>query len=216
MEYNEYIEMQKIHHETKEAEDYYSKSNYVKMAESLRTLIPQNIQKMLEIGCNTGYESLFLKRFCSELISIDISEFCVDKAKEWGINAITMDMHQLIFENDIFDCVYANNVLEHAIYPNVFLSEVYRVLKKNGVFIFAIPEDGVDCGKTKEEIINLSNGWNPDLHVFKTTQKELREILVKHKFEIDVFEQKDMQKEFGMSHIPSNNTMLFGRVRKNE
>jgi len=214
MNYNEYLKMQKEHSEKIGTEQYFSTGNYTRMSKYLRTLIPKNIQKMLEIGCNAGYESTHLEQLCFELISIDISEKGIEKTKKRGINAFVMDMHKLTFENDTFDCVYANNVIEHAIRPNIVLNEIHRVLKNGGFFVFAIPQDGIECGKTKEEIIKLSEGWNPDLHVFKVTKDKLKEMLINHAFKIDIFEKKDIQEEFGMIHIPSNNTMLFGRLMK--
>jgi len=38
------------------------------------------------------------------------------------------DAHELPFENDTFDFVFSNS-LDHSIYPNLFISEMIRVLK---------------------------------------------------------------------------------------
>lgn len=43
------------------------------------------------------------------------------------------------FENNSFDIVFANNVVEHIKYPEEFLLEVKRLLKPNGHFFFKTP-----------------------------------------------------------------------------
>lgn len=47
--------------------------------------------------------------------------------------------HALPFENDIFDVVYATWLLEHLDLPEQTLSEVGRVLRPGGVFVFITP-----------------------------------------------------------------------------
>ncbi|MEM9077500.1 MAG: class I SAM-dependent methyltransferase [Bacteroidota bacterium] len=43
------------------------------------------------------------------------------------------------FENDYFDVVFCDNVLEHVENPEAFYKEVSRVLKKNGIFLAKTP-----------------------------------------------------------------------------
>jgi SAM-dependent methyltransferase len=52
--------------------------------------------------------------------------------------AISSD-HTLPFEDNTFDAVLCDWVLEHLSSPDEFLREVYRVLKKGGVFLFRAP-----------------------------------------------------------------------------
>jgi SAM-dependent methyltransferase len=52
--------------------------------------------------------------------------------------AISSD-HTLPFEDNIFDAVLCDWVLEHLSSPDEFLAEVYRVLKRGGVFLFRAP-----------------------------------------------------------------------------
>jgi len=47
--------------------------------------------------------------------------------------------HTLPFEDDTFDAVLCDWVLEHVSSPEKFLREVHRVLKKGGVFFFRTP-----------------------------------------------------------------------------
>jgi len=43
------------------------------------------------------------------------------------------------FENDSYDAVLCNQVLEHIFEPNIFLKEISRVLKKGGLLLLTVP-----------------------------------------------------------------------------
>jgi SAM-dependent methyltransferase len=49
------------------------------------------------------------------------------------------DIHDLQFENEIFDCVVCNAVLEHVEDPAKAISELFRVLKKSGKIWVEVP-----------------------------------------------------------------------------
>ena len=77
------------------------------------------------------------------------------------------DWHNLQFENDTFDMVYSN-ALDHVLYFDKFLSEIYRVLKSNGIVFFQIPLGqgtnpvGGECTSitTPNDIINFMSNFN--------------------------------------------------------
>lgn len=52
---------------------------------------------------------------------------------------VVADAHALPFKDGIFDAVIARAVMEHVENEHKVLSEVYRVLKPNGLFIFSAP-----------------------------------------------------------------------------
>jgi len=52
-------------------------------------------------------------------------------------NWIVADAHMLPFRSNVFEKIYASHVIEHLDYPDRFLSECYRVLKRGGrLFIY--------------------------------------------------------------------------------
>lgn len=51
----------------------------------------------------------------------------------------TWDGKKMPFENERFENAMATEVLEHCPEPEVFLKEIYRVLKADGVFFFTVP-----------------------------------------------------------------------------
>ena len=63
---------------------------------------------------------------------------------------VKADILNLPFDNDSFDVVFCNHVLEHIVDDNKAMQELYRVLKPNGMGIFQIPQD-LSLTKTYED-----------------------------------------------------------------
>ena len=84
-------------------------------------------KKVLDVGSgDKAFFNLCLKK------KIDISE--ID-----GSAGIDFEKDKLSFENESFDFVIFNAVIEHLYNPNLVLSEIYRVLKKKGLLITTAP-----------------------------------------------------------------------------
>ena len=81
-------------------------------------------------------EQCFLKRFQKlkhiDLITADLYSPIVD---------VKADICDLPFDNDHFDIIFCNHVLEHIIDDKKAMQELYRVLKKGGMAILQIPQD---------------------------------------------------------------------------
>ena len=52
-----------------------------------------------------------------------------------------MILQKLIFPNNSFDLIICNHVLEHVLRDDLAISEIYRVLKKNGMAFLMVPVD---------------------------------------------------------------------------
>lgn len=81
-------------------------------------------------------EQCFLKRFKQlrhlDIITADLYSPIVD---------IKADICDLPFDDDAFDIIFCNHVLEHIQDDNKAMQELYRVLKPGGFGIFQIPLD---------------------------------------------------------------------------
>lgn len=104
--------------------------------------------KVLDIGSNDGtFSNVILnKTSAKELIGIDVVKRTTNWAnKHWRktgkMKFIVADAHQLPFERETFDAVFAMEVLEHVFDPLKVLKEIKRVLKKDGYAIFLVPSD---------------------------------------------------------------------------
>lgn len=80
-------------------------------------------------------EQCFLKRFKKlghEYITADLHSPIAD---------IKADITDLPFENDSFDVIFCNHVLEHIPSDTKAMQELYRVMKSKGFGIFQVPRD---------------------------------------------------------------------------
>ena len=98
-------------------------------------------KKVLEIGCSNGSAAAEYSKYFDSYIGIDISDMAIKKAKSLKIKNskfICTDAHLLPIENNKFDCVIVNSLLHHLDLAKS-LSEINRVLKKDGYLIFREP-----------------------------------------------------------------------------
>ena len=101
--------------------------------------------KVLELGCGTGTMWKNRESFisnCSKLILSDFSEGMVAASKENvgnydNIEYKVIDIQEIPYENETFDIVIANMMLYHVPDIHKGLTEVRRVLKKDGTFYCA-------------------------------------------------------------------------------
>lgn len=105
---------------------------------------------ILDIGCADGVftKVIFDKSKADEIIGVDVLKDSVDWAKRhWARNKRMKfrvgDAHELNFEPETFDAVFALEVLEHVFDPIKVLKEIKRVLKKGGYAIFLVPAESL-------------------------------------------------------------------------
>ena len=103
-------------------------------------LLPDTKTKvsLLDLGCNDGAWTLELgKKYKNVSLSgVEIVDENAEKARNGGINVKSFNLNEHFdYEDESFDIVHCNKVIEHLYDTDSFVSEVYRILKTNGVFI---------------------------------------------------------------------------------
>lgn len=98
-------------------------------------------KKVLDYGCGSGNSSLFLKELALEVEGVDISQEMIDEAQKNDptIPFRKIDSGLLPYPDNEFDIVFSSFVLfEISSFDEMtrILNEIYRVLKKDGIFIF--------------------------------------------------------------------------------
>lgn len=134
--------------------DYYQEGRYKLNSKSVRdkqhakriiailkTLKGYTFSKVLDIGCGDGGIGRLLKKEKNiDVYGVDISKKGVELANEGGVHAKVGDVSVKIpFDNKAFDLVVAAEILEHVANPDVFLREIYRVLKPGGIILITTP-----------------------------------------------------------------------------
>lgn len=103
-------------------------------------------KKILEIGCNSGPVLIPLLQKGYDATGFDISKDDIKKAKEYASeNNIKKtplcvgNGHAIPFQNDTFDLALMIDLFEHTSNPQGIANESYRVLKKGGKALVAVP-----------------------------------------------------------------------------
>lgn len=104
------------------------------LLESIKNLGNEIVGETLDVGCGTKpYEKFFS---CSNYIGLEI-ETTINRGNK-NID-VFYDGGKFPFEDKKFDSIVTNQVLEHVFTPNEFLSEINRVLKKDGKLLLTVP-----------------------------------------------------------------------------
>jgi SAM-dependent methyltransferase len=157
----------------------------LEQSEVLQRMIPLDRRRLLDVGCGTGSRS---ERIAS--------------LYPW-LSVVGADFASLVFEDQSFDCVYADNVLEHAFDVDATLSELGRVLTPGGSLLAAIPADAYRPDRVC------------DNHTWKTAPPDVRRRLEAAGFVGVAIEEVDTFKELGAApYPPSADRMMYVRCWK--
>lgn len=104
-------------------------------------LIPNNPEKILDIGCGTGETLTFLKTQFpkASLQGVDLSPEAVKFTQKRGHRARISEATNLPFKDGSFDSVLLLDVIEHIDDDNSVIKEAKRVLKSGGIIILTAP-----------------------------------------------------------------------------
>jgi len=144
--------------------DYYNFTDFDKEPGGLRrlTLITSTIQnfqketmrsnlRILDVGCGNGNISIPLASLGFEVTGVDVDSKSINKArmknKFYNAQFVTQNIYQFNTNNK-FDIVICSEIIEHLSNPLLFLYNIRKFLKRNGLLICTIPN-----GYCVEEII---------------------------------------------------------------
>lgn len=123
----------------------YSRDYWRKYAHDISKKLFSNSVNCLEIGSNDGTLLGFLKESGLIPIGVDASPLMVSIAKEKGLETYcgifgSHNNKKTPWENQKYDLIIANNVLNHSDNPRDFCKNVAKLLKdKNSFFVFEQP-----------------------------------------------------------------------------
>tara|TARA_E500000178_G_C16745829_1_gene628128 strand:+ start:18 stop:536 length:519 start_codon:yes stop_codon:yes gene_type:complete len=118
----------------------------------MKETIPQIIEKyeinqgakVLDVGCGNGQALRLFRELGCIATGVGFGEEAANARME-GFDIIEEDMSFLNIGNDIFDVVWCRHVIEHSIFPFFTINEMYRILKKAGIFYMEVPAPETNC-----------------------------------------------------------------------
>ncbi|OGC45113.1 hypothetical protein A2V49_02305 [candidate division WWE3 bacterium RBG_19FT_COMBO_34_6] len=144
---------------------------------------------VLDIGCGSGFAMKNLRDRGCACEGIEISKLEANYSKNLGFRVYEYDLETnwAYKINKKYDYVMAGEIIEHIFDTDLFLKNIYKVLKKNGCLIISTPNVA-----TLGRRIMLFLGKNPYLettlrktdagHIRYFTFKDLENLLIYHGF----------------------------------
>ena len=100
--------------------------------------LPEN-SRVLDVGCGQGVALELFKKERFSAVGITLNSEDVSVCRRKGYEVYEMDQSFLEFDNEEFDFIWCRHCLEHSIFPYFTLSELFRVLKRNGYLYIEVP-----------------------------------------------------------------------------
>lgn len=112
---------------------------------------------VLDLGCGYGWHSRYAsERGAKLVVGIDQSEKMIQTAKEknnlQNIDYRICNLLEYDYPKDAFDCVISNLVLHYIEDLNQVYKNVYRTLKKDGIFVLNIEHPSFTAGINQQWI----------------------------------------------------------------
>jgi len=110
-------------------------------------------KNILEVGCGRGGGLSYINRYLAPNLAtgVDLNKkainFCNKKYSSERIKFLQANAQKLNFQKDSFDVIINVESSHRYSQIDIFLDEVYRVLKPGGFFLFADFGDNIEIGK---------------------------------------------------------------------
>ena len=180
---------------------------------------------ILDIGCGLGY---FLSSLGTQWekygleTSIDSIDFMKQNFKDLNIYKGTLESNDINVQKT-FDVIFFYHVIEHLEKPLEALDKIKSILKKDGLLILGTPNNSSICSKIFKDRFRLLGPG----HIFLTTYKQMKKILLSKDFIIereefpffktDYFNFKNILKLFFIWKVSPpffGNIMTFYTIKK--
>jgi SAM-dependent methyltransferase len=173
-------------------------------------------KKVLEIGCvgmgkhdtigGKNFIAGYVKSLAKKWVGIDINKEGVKFLRSQGFDVRVINAEKYFNLREKFDVILAEEVIEHLTNLPIFLRNVYRHLKDNGLFIITTPNpispsfffQRLLGGKIRDVSINH--------HTFWSTHETLIELLRRYKFKVIFYEY--------IHPLPAESTIFYEIVIK--
>lgn len=116
-------------------------------------------QQVLDLGCGSGWLSIFLGRAGINVLGVDIADQAINLARAWAeqedlvhVKFEVGDISSMNYKPGSFDAVVANSIFEHLPHDMAdrTLSDLYKILKPGGLLFACFDKVGGGPGEYYE------------------------------------------------------------------
>ena len=147
--------------------------------------------KVLDLGSREGHISEVLRNMGNDVDCIEIHPGNISLLRKKGFKVYDCDLNTEWADkmHDAYDIVFAGEVIEHLFQTDIFLENVYKVLKPNGIFVITTPNTA-SLGRRlllllgKNPALETSTRENEAGHIRYFVYPSLKKILEENKFKV--------------------------------
>jgi SAM-dependent methyltransferase len=146
----------------------------------------EHYPRICDLGCDDGAWTMELARAATaqEVHGVEIVDSRAALARERGVLVAVADLgNRLPYDDEYFDLVHSNQVIEHVGDLEIFLAEVHRILRPGGVSIIS-----TENGSSWHNIAAATLGWQ----IFSLTNVSPRRAGVGNPFALHRGDQLDL------------------------
>jgi 2-polyprenyl-3-methyl-5-hydroxy-6-metoxy-1,4-benzoquinol methylase len=151
-------------------------------------------KEVLDLGCWDGSISELIKNKGNQVEGIEISDYSLQKARAKGFTVYDLDLNSRWSEGvpKKYDAVFGGEVIEHIFETDIFLEEIYKVLKDDGFLVLSTPNLAAFGRRLLlllglNPLTELTTRNNEAGHLRYFVHGTLKKLLLEHKFEITEF-----------------------------
>jgi len=123
-------------------------SEYLAEIGAILSLLPAPPARLLDLGCGTGWTSVFFAKRGHDVVGVDISPDMIrqanrlrDKEELANLRFLASDYEQMDFQEE-FDCAVFFDSLHHAVDEALALRKTFQALRPGGLCVTSEPGEG--------------------------------------------------------------------------
>ncbi len=178
-------------------------------AKALLNVVTKHKQRgrFLDIGCSVGFMLEEAQKLGFNSEGIELNEEAVRIAKSKGFKVIKSTLEDAKYEENIFDVIMLNHVLEHILEPNEFMQNIKQLLKKDGILVIGVPNHDALMTRLYRE---SWYGWGIPEHIWHFNRKTLSYLLSRNNINILELIQNGMHYLFSKSLRKNTRAVIAG------
>jgi len=168
------------------------KSRFDVIEKYLNSLKP----RFLEVGCGPGCGLREAKRRNWQIYGQDVTDVFAKEIKdELDIEIYVGELREANFQENFFDVVYLDSVIEHVPLPTKMLKEIRDILKPNGLIYIVTPNVDALINRFRDLVFKVTRRnrtsklcpFTPPYHLGGFTEQTFKKMCQKNGFQIRYF-----------------------------